>query len=148
MVRAPHPIAPAIGADGGRGRERGSVRSMSNQSRLDALKAMAEQKPEDAMIQYGLGLEYKKTGDHAAAAGAFRSVIRINPSYTAAYQELGAALAATGDRDEAIAVLRDGIETADRTGAMGAREHMKRVLQQLEAATGEACTPQPDGFCE
>jgi hypothetical protein len=45
-------------------------------------------------------------------------------------------------------VLREGIDVADKAGAMGAREHMKRILEQLEAATGEACTPQPDGFCE
>jgi tetratricopeptide (TPR) repeat protein len=121
---------------------------MSNQSRLDALREMAARKPDDAMIQYGLGLELKKTEDLAAAADAFRAVVRIDPRYTAAYQELGSTLAASGDREEAMRVLREGIDVADKAGAMGAREHMKRILEQLEAATGEACTPQPDGFCE
>jgi tetratricopeptide (TPR) repeat protein len=121
---------------------------MSSQSRLDALKAMAEKKPGDAMIQYGLGTEYHKAGDLGAAADAFKATVKINPEYTAAWQELGSVLAEMGDRDEAIRVLREGVETADRTGAWKAREHMKRVLEGLEAAAGEACDTQPDGFCE
>src|SRR6185369_7298940 len=121
---------------------------MSEQSRLDALKAMAEKKPNDAMIHYGLGTEYRKAGDLEAAAAAFRVVIQNNPSYTAAFPELGAVLVNLGPREEAIGVFRDGVETADRTGAWKAREHMKRLLDELEAATGEACEPQPDGFCE
>lgn len=121
---------------------------MSNQSRLDALKAMAEKKPDDAMIHYGLGTEYKKAGDLANAVDAFRTVIRNNSDYTAAYQELGSTLVEMGEHDEALRVFRDGIATADRTGAWKAREHMTRLAEQLEASTGEACTPQPDGFCE
>lgn len=121
---------------------------MSNQSRLDTFKAMAEKKPEDAMVQYGLGSEYRKAGDLASAAEAFRAVTRINPAYTAAYQELGSILTEMGEREEALRVFREGIETADRTGAWKAREHMTRLAEQLEAATGEACDPQPDGFCE
>jgi Flp pilus assembly protein TadD len=120
---------------------------MSTQSRLEALKAMAEKRPDDAMVHYGLGSEYRKAGDLASAAMAFENVIRANPDYTAAYQELGSVLAEMGRRDQARDVLTRGVETADRTGAWKAREHMKRVLEGL-AASGDACTPQPDGFCE
>ena len=121
---------------------------MSSQSRLDALKAMAEKKPGDAMIQYGLGTEYRKAGDLAAASEAFKATVKINPDYTAAWQELGSVLAEMNDRDEAIRVLREGVETADRTGAWKAREHMKRVLAEVEASAGEVCDSGPDGFCE
>ena len=121
---------------------------MSSQSRLEALKAMAEKKPGDAMIQYGLGTEYRKAGDLAAAAEAFKATVEINPEYTAAWQELGSVLAAMDDRAGAIRVLREGVETADRTGAWKAREHMKRILEELEASGGEACESGPDGFCE
>ena len=121
---------------------------MSTQSRLDALKAMAEKRPDDAMVHYGLGLEYRKAGDLASAALAFENVLRVNADYTAAYQELGSTLAELGRRDEARDVLSRGVETADRTGAWKAREHMKRVLEGLDAASGDACAPQPDGFCE
>jgi tetratricopeptide (TPR) repeat protein len=120
---------------------------MSN-SRLDALKAMAEKKPDDAMIQYGLGSEYKKAGDKAGAAEAFRAVIRANPEYTAAYQELGSLLVELGQSDEAKQVLEQGTAVADRMGAWKPREHMKRLLEELRNASGEACAPQADGYCE
>lgn len=116
---------------------------MSNQSRLDALKAMAEKKPDDPMIHYGLGTEHRKAGDLASAVAAFRVVVKNNPSYTAAWQELGSALVEMGEREEAARVFREGVETADRTGAWKAREHMKRLLAELDS-----CETQPDGFCE
>ena len=121
---------------------------MSTQSRLDALKAMAEKKPDDAMVHYGLGLEYKKAGDLGAAVEAFRNVVRVNPDYTAAHQELGAALAALGRGEEACEALAAGVATADRTGAWKAREHMQRLLDEIKAGAPPACDPQPDGFCE
>src|SRR3954470_20972331 len=98
---------------------------MSSQSRLDALKAMAEKKPDDAMIQYGLGTEYKKAGDAESAVAAFRAVVRLNPDYTAAYQELGTILLGLGRGDEARQVFTEGVVVADRTGAWKPREHMK-----------------------
>ena len=121
---------------------------MSSNSRLDALKAMAEKKPDDAMVHYGLAVEYKKVGDAARAAEAFRAVVRVNPEYTAAYQELGSLLIQTGELDEAKRVLEQGIGVADRTGAWKPREHMGRLLEGLRNAAEEACGAQPDGFCE
>jgi Flp pilus assembly protein TadD len=109
---------------------------------------MAEKRPDDAMIHYGLATEYRKANDLASAAAAFRTVVEKNPDYTAAWQELGSILVELGEREEAARVLREGIAVADRTGAWKPREHMRRVLDGLEAETGEACSPQPDGFCE
>jgi Flp pilus assembly protein TadD len=121
---------------------------MSSTTRLDALKAMAEKKPDDPMIQYGLGTEYRKAGDNAHAAEAFRAVVRANPDYTAAYQELGSILLDLGDRGEARSVFERGIAVADRTGAWKPRDHMKRLLKGLGNADEEGCEAQPDGFCE
>src|SRR5947209_5766381 len=97
-------------------------------SRLDALKAMAEKKPDDAMIHYGLGMEYRKAGETQGAVDAFRTVVRVNPDYTAAYQELGSLLVELGETNEAQHIFELGIAVADRTGAWKPREHMKRLL--------------------
>ena len=121
---------------------------MSSTSRLDALKTMAEKKPDDAMIHYGLGTEYRKAGDNLNAAEAFRTVVRVNPDYTAAYQELGSILLDLDERDEARRVFEQGILVADRTGAWKPRDHMKRLLEGLGNAGDEACEGQADGFCE
>lgn len=109
---------------------------------------MAEKRPNDAMVQYGLATELRKVGDLAGAAAAFRASVTANPSYTAAWQELGSVLAQSGDRDEAVRVFREGLEVADRTGAWKARDHIRRLLEELEAQQGGECAPQADGFCE
>lgn len=105
---------------------------------------MAVSKPDDAMIHYGLGLEYRKAGDLPKAAEAFAVVVRVNPEYTAAFQELGAVLVELGRFDEARRVFVDGVATADRTGAWKAREHIGRLLADLDASRAVA----PSEFCE
>lgn len=119
---------------------------MSTSSRLETLQAMAEKRPSDAMIQYGLGAEYRKLGRLDEAAAAFRACVAANPSYTAAWQELGSVLVESGNTEEARGAFREGLEVADRTGAWKAREHMRRLLDSLESAND--CEGQADGFCE
>jgi len=123
---------------------RGSVQRMS-QSRLQALEAMAVSKPDDAMIHYGLGLEYRKAGELEKAADAFGVVVRVNPSYTAAFQELGAVLVALGRVGDARRTFVEGVAVADRTGAWKAREHIGRLLAELDASNPTAASEFCDG---
>jgi len=96
------------------------------------------------MVHYGLGLEYRKAGEIEKAAGAFAVAVRAQPELTAAFQELGTVLVALGRREEARHVLADGAAAADRTGAWRAREHIARLLSELEAST----PPESATFCE
>jgi predicted Zn-dependent protease len=98
------------------------------QSRIEIFEAMARSQPQDVMVWYGLGSEYFKLEDWAKAAEALRRVVEINPDYTAAYQMLGTALANQGEIDQARRAWAEGIETAERTGAWKARQHMEGLL--------------------
>lgn len=53
--------------------------------------------PENAVINYNLGLVYLALKDHAAAKGAFEKALTIQPSYAKACFNLGLAYAETGD---------------------------------------------------
>jgi predicted Zn-dependent protease len=110
------------------------------QSRIDVFTAMAREQPEDAMIWYGLASEYVKLEMWSEAAAALRHVVRLNPDYTAAYQMLGTALWNQGESGEARRAWTDGIETATRTGAWKARQHMEGLLANASADSGT-------GFC-
>lgn len=114
------------------------------QSRLQALETMAASRPDDAMVHYGLGLEYRKAGELAKAADAFTVVVRVNPEYTAAFQELGSVLVELGRPDDARRVYVDGVATADRNGAWKAREHIGRLLAELDASRPAG----PAEFCD
>lgn len=96
---------------------------------------MARSQPQDVMVWYGLGSEYFKLEEWAKAASALRRVIEINADYTAAYQMLGSALMNQGESEEAQRIWREGIRTAERTGAWKAGQHMQGLLS---GASGEA----------
>lgn len=101
---------------------------------------MTREQPEDAMIWYGLASEYVKLERWNDAAEALRQVVRLNPDYTAAYQMLGTALLNQGEEEEARRAWTSGIETATRTGAWKARQHMEGLLTAANAESGS-------GFC-
>src|SRR5215470_3845508 len=104
-------------------------------SRIAAFEEMLKEQPDEAMIWYGLASEYSKLEDWGKAANALRNVIRCNPDYTAAYQLLGSVLMNLGETAEALRVWKDGIETAGRTGAWKARNHMEGLLAQTRDET-------------
>lgn len=106
------------------------------QSRIDIFRQMAEAQPDDAMIWYGLGSEYVKLEQWSEAVEALRNVLRINPDYTAAYQMLGSAHASLGEREDARRIWTEGVETANRTGAWKAREHMEGLLAGIKDESG------------
>ena len=89
-----------------------------SQSRSEIFRLMAEQDPGNEMIWYGLGTEYLKEERWAEAASALRQVIELKPDYTAAYQMLGTALAASGETEAARQVWTKGVTVAHggRTG--------------------------------
>ena len=98
---------------------------------------MAESQPDDAMIWYGLANEYVKLERWSEAAEALTRVVRLNADLTAAYQLLGTALVHLGRREEARRAWTQGIETANRTGAWKARQHMEGLLAAEESAAQE-----------
>lgn len=112
------------------------------QSRIEIFAEMVKQQPEDAMIWYGLGSEYMKAEMWREAIDALRPVLILNPDYTAAFQMLGTALMNEGRVTEARDIWKLGVETARRTGAWKAQQHMEGLL----ASTNDA-TPGAE-FCE
>jgi len=110
------------------------------QSRIEIFREMLESQPEDAMIWYGLAGEYTKISDWLAATEALQNVIRINPSYTAAYQMLGSALMSQGLRVEACNIWKQGIEVANQTGAWKAKQHMEGLLAANNTNTSGFCS--------
>jgi predicted Zn-dependent protease len=112
------------------------------QSRIDIFAEMVKQQPNDAMIWYGLASEYVKAERWGEAADALRSVVRLNPDYTAAYQMLGTAFMSQGKPEEARRAWTEGIEAANRTGAWKARQHMEALLSGAGREQGDT------DFCE
>jgi tetratricopeptide (TPR) repeat protein len=100
-------------------------------TRLEILKGMVAQNPNDSFSRYGLAMEYRNSGDLAAAAGEFRALIAAHPDYTAAYFHGGQTLERLGLPAEAREVYLQGIAAATRKGDFHTRDEIQAALDLM-----------------
>lgn len=101
-------------------------------NRIEMLKDLLAQDPNNQLARYGLGMEYSNKGDVDAAVAEFRKLVEINPDYANAYFMAAQALAKAERPDEAKQLLRQGITAAARTGNHHAQSEMQGFLDELE----------------
>jgi Tfp pilus assembly protein PilF len=100
-------------------------------TRLEVLKSMVEQKPEDGFSRYGLAMEYVRTGELETAAGEFETLLQHNPNYAAGYFHGGQTLEKLGRIEEAREIYRKGIDVTGATGDGHTRSELIAALQML-----------------
>lgn len=100
--------------------------------RMAMLQEFLKENPNDSFARYGLALEYVKAGNVDSALQEFKTLLEMNPDYTAAYQMAGQTLASAGRTEEAIKMLSEGIACARRTGNNHAMSEMEALLQELK----------------
>jgi len=85
-----------------------------------------------ALLRFGLGLQYLKTGEASRAAEHLRTAVKLDPGYSAAWKLLGKALTECANTDEAIEAYRQGIAAAEKKGDKQAAKEMTVFLRRLE----------------
>src|SRR5579875_3160566 len=100
-------------------------------NRLEILKQMVEQDPNNAFARYGLAMEYVNSGDLDRATEEFRTLLRHDENYAAAYLHAGQALEKLGRTDEARALYEKGIEVTTRKGDLHTRSEIAAALSLL-----------------
>jgi Tfp pilus assembly protein PilF len=100
-------------------------------NRLEILKNLVAQNPNDSFSRYGLAMEYRNSGDLAQAVEQYRELLARNPDYAAAYFHGGQALEKLGRAEHAREMYRQGIEVTTRTGDLHARSELQAALEQL-----------------
>jgi Tfp pilus assembly protein PilF len=100
-------------------------------NRLDILKHMLAQDPNNSFARYGLAMEYAKIGDPAQAVIEFERLISTDESYAAAYYHGGQALEKLGRVDEARSIYEKGIEVTTRKGDLHTRSEIEAALNML-----------------
>jgi tetratricopeptide (TPR) repeat protein len=100
-------------------------------TRLEVLKSMVEQKPEDGFSRYGLAMEYVRSGELETAVGEFETLLQYNPNYAAGYFHGGQTLEKLGRIEEAREVYRKGIDVTGATGDGHTRSELIAALQML-----------------
>lgn len=72
------------------------------ESRIDKLKSMLEQQPNDCFLLHAMGLENIKIRDVEQAIVCFQKVLAIDENYVGTYYHLGLALANAGKDSKAV----------------------------------------------
>jgi tetratricopeptide (TPR) repeat protein len=98
--------------------------------RLPMLRKLVESRPSDPFPRYGLAMELKQRGLHDESVAAFRELQALAPAYVPTYLMFGGLLRELGRRDEARAVLDQGIAAARAAGD-------SHALSELTGARGE-----------
>ncbi len=103
-------------------------------TRIEALKGMLSQAPEDATLHYMLGLEYCKAQMHSDAVESLRRYLKTADDEGAAYRILAQSLRALGRLEETRQTYRDGLTAATRHGHQPMIEEYTQALRDLEEA--------------
>ena len=84
--------------------------------RIEALRKMAEARPDDPRPSFGLALEYERAGRWDDVVQTLRDYLQRADDEGNAWGRLGAALRRLGRDDEAREAYRQGVEAATRHG--------------------------------
>lgn len=90
---------------------------------------------DSALLRYALGDEYLTLGDHDKAVVHLRKAVDFDPTYSAAWRQLGKALAAATRYAEAMAAYDAGIRAAEEKGDVQAAKEMRIFLRRLQKQT-------------
>ncbi len=100
--------------------------------RLSQLEELLKEDPHDPFLQYGIALEYAKTGDVKNAIVRIEKIISEKPDYLGAYYQLGQFHERENNPEKAIAVYREGIALALKLKNNKTLNELREALQQLE----------------
>ena len=105
---------------------------MTDMSRLETLRRIADQRPTDPFPRYGLAMELRNTGALDEAVAAFQSLEGSAPDYVPQYLMHGQLLVQLGRKADAIAVMERGAVVAAKKGDSHASSELRGALAELE----------------
>jgi Tfp pilus assembly protein PilF len=105
---------------------------MTRQERIEALSDLLAKDPNDSFSRYALAVEYVGEENMDMAIDELLEVIRRDPEYVAAYRQLGQVHLKLNKTKEAKQYYRKGIELAEKSNDLHAKEEMEEELEDIE----------------
>jgi len=106
-----------------------------DKSRVEFLREILQDQPDNSFLRYGLALELSQYGDPDEAWHHFEYLLAHHPEYSATYFQAGKFLQDRGRHEEAKSVLTKGIEVTERQGNVHAQSELQAALDKLVAET-------------
>lgn len=101
------------------------------QNRLNILRDMEKENPNDPFYKYAIALELVKS-DISEAKKYFELVLHDFPTYLPSYYQLGKILQKTGQIDDAVQIFKNGILIAQSQNELHTLKELKGALFELE----------------
>lgn len=100
-------------------------------TRLEQLRGMLAEEPDDAFIRYAIALELKRAGRMEEAANDLEALLMNDPKYIACYYQLALILVDLGRAPEAIHVCEAGSLQCLTTGDRKARSELLELKKAI-----------------
>ncbi|HLH05047.1 MAG TPA: tetratricopeptide repeat protein [Bryobacteraceae bacterium] len=100
-------------------------------NRLEILKSMLAQDPNNSFARYGLATEYANSGQLEDAVNEFHTLLEKDQTYVAAYYHGGQALEKLGRINEARALYEKGLDACKSKGDLHTHSEIERALSLL-----------------
>ena len=98
---------------------------------MQSLQRMLQKEPDDLFLLYAIALEHMKASEFAHAVAYLERVLKKDPLYCVAYQQMAQVHELAGDVAAAQKAYQDGIAAAGRKGDLHAKEEMESALAML-----------------
>ncbi len=100
-------------------------------SRVDTLKMILKNEPNDTFTKYALALEYVSDGETDKAEEIFIDLVDNNPDYVAAYYQYGKLLEDRADIERARKIYNQGIFVAASQNDMHTKSELQDAMDNL-----------------
>lgn len=100
-------------------------------NRIDQVKKLLETSPNDVFLLYALAIEYHSMGDVNRAINSLNDVKQRFPDYLPTYYQLGLILSENDQDDEAVPILKEGMELAQKTNNHKTFLEIKSLLEEI-----------------
>lgn len=98
---------------------------------IERFEQMLAQGQDNALLRYSLGSAYLKQNEPLQAIEHLRMAVQHDPAYSAAWKQLGMALAAAEQTSAALAAYEQGIRVAEARGDKQAVKEMQVFARRL-----------------
>ncbi len=100
-------------------------------SRIENLKQMLANDPQDSFARYALGLEYVSSGRFEDAREIFEELRVLDPNYSATYYQLGKVYEQLGEESEARKIYEKGIYVASSQSDLHTKSELEEAMDGL-----------------
>ena len=104
--------------------------TFTTDDRMSAFLNMLEGDPNNALALWSVGKLLVDAGKPAEAEPHLRKLLSVQPDHSQGMKSLAEVLLATGNRPEALELLRKGVVSAHRRGEYHPRNQMQEILKK------------------